>query len=294
MRKLLILFFLLCMSGLGNLNAQQKSDRLRPRWLTSSLPVANSASYIFLDASGIGNTLEEARQRSFLNLSTKLEHERGIKVNSSMKVNSQAIRQGGEREQKTYQSYQMECVEKGKELVMTTRIVDEYWERDSRGYTCYVLCGLHTVTDNKCAGGSYEDEIRLTTSYGAKGFFYSLIPGVGQLYKGSKLKGGLILGGTAACAGMIVVAENQRSTYIKKMREKPKFKEFYSDKAGNWENVRNGFIGAAAALYVYNLIDAAVAPGRRRVIVEQNQRVHVSFIPAWSIDGVGMSLVMNF
>lgn len=79
------------MSGLGNLNAQQKSDRLRPRWLTSSLPVANSASYIFLDASGIGNTLEEARQRSFLNLSTKLEHERGIKVNSSMKVNSQAI-----------------------------------------------------------------------------------------------------------------------------------------------------------------------------------------------------------
>lgn len=68
MRKLLILFFLLCMSGLGNLNAQQKSDRLRPRWLTSSLPVANSASYIFLDASGIGNTLEEARQRSFLNL----------------------------------------------------------------------------------------------------------------------------------------------------------------------------------------------------------------------------------
>lgn len=279
------------MSGLGNLNAQQKSDRLRPRWLTSSLPVAKSASYIFLDASGIGNTLEEARQRSFVNLSTKLEHERGIKVNSSMKVNSQAIRQGGEREQKTYQSYQMECVEKGKELVMTTRIVDEYWERDSRGYTCYVL---YTVTDNKCAGGSYEDEIRLTTSYGAKGFFYSLIPGVGQLYKGSKLKGGLILGGTAACAGMIVVAENQRSTYIKKMREKPKFKEFYSDKAGNWENVRNGFIGAAAALYVYNLIDAAVAPGRRRVIVEQNQRVHVSFIPAWSIDGVGMSLVMNF
>lgn len=291
MRKKLILLFLLCVHCFLAVNAQQKSDRLRPRWLTSSLPVSKSPSYIFIDASGIGNSLEEARQHSFINLSTKLEHERGIKVNSSVKVKSQAMRQNGERTQQTHQSYQMECTENGKEINMTTRVIDEYWERDGQGYVCYVL---YTVSDNNYTGGSYDDDITLTTSYGAKGFFYSLIPGVGQLYKGSKLKGGLILGGSAACAGMIVVAENQRSSYIKKMREKPNYKEFYNDKAGNWENMRNGFIGAVAALYVYNLIDAAVAPGRRRVIVKKKQYADFSMVPVWDTDHVGMALVMNF
>lgn len=291
MERKFILFLLLCSFCLGMARAQQKSDRLRPRWLTSSLPVAKSPSYIFLDASGTGSTLEEARQRSFVNLSTRLEHERGITINSSVKVNSTAVREIGKRTQQSRQTYQMECVENGKEIALTTRVIDEYWERDAQNYVCYVL---YTITDNNYAGGSYDDDIRLTTSYGAKGFLYSIIPGVGQLYKGSKLKGGLILGGTAACAGMIVVAENMRSSYVKKMTEKPKYKDFYNDKAGNWENVRNGFIGAAAALYIYNLIDAAVAPGRRQVVVKKKHQANLSLVPSCSPDYTGIALVMNF
>lgn len=291
MVRKIIVFLMLCTSCLLTVSAQQKSDRLRPRWLASSLPKNQSSSYIFMDASGTGSTLEEARQRSFVNLATKLEHERGIKVSSSVKVNSSSVREGGKRTQQTHQVYQMECIENGKEVSMNTRIIDEYWERDGRGYMYYVL---YTITDNNYAGGSYDDDIYLTTSYGAKGFFYSLIPGVGQLYKGSKLKGGLILGGTAACAGMIVVAENMRSSYIKKMTEKPQNKEFYNNEAGNWENVRNGFIGAAAALYVYNLIDAAIAPGRRRVVVKKKQGANFSFTPTGNADYVGMALVVNF
>ena len=127
-----------------------------------------------------------------------------------------------------------------------------------------------------------------------KVFFMSLIPGVGQLYKGSKLKGGLILGGTVACAGMIIASENMRSSYIKKMQEKPVHKAFYNDKADLWCNVRNGFIGATAALYVYNLIDAAVAPGRRRVIVKEGNSIYFSFFPSWNQNMTGLSLVMNF
>lgn len=291
MERKLIIFLMLCTCCLLTVSAQQKSDRLRPRWLTSSLPKSQSSSYVFMDASGTGSTLEEARQRSFVNLSTKLEHERGIKVSSSVKVNSNSVREGGKRSQQTRQVYQMECVENGKEISMNTRIIDEYWEQDARGYVCYIL---YTITDNNSAGGSYDDDIYLTTSYGAKGFFYSVIPGVGQLYKGSKLKGGLILGGTVACAGMIVVAENMRSSYVTKMTEKPQNKDFYNDKAGNWENVRNGFIGAAAALYVYNLIDAAVAPGRRHVVVKKRHGVNFSFVPTWDADCAGMALVVNF
>lgn len=291
MKRKFIILLMLCTCCLLTVSAQQKSDRLRPRWLTSSLPKNQSSSYIFMDASGTGKTLEEARQRSFVNLSTKLEHERGIKVSSSVKVNSNSVREGGKRTQQTHQVYQMECIENGKEISMNTRIIDEYWELDVRGYVHYVL---YTIADNNYAGGSYDDDIYLTTSYGAKGFFYSLIPGVGQLYKGSKLKGGIILGGTAACAGMIVVAENMRSSYVRKMSEKPQNKDFYNDKAGNWENVRNGLIGATAALYLYNLIDAAVAPGRRHVVVKKKHGANFSFAPTWNTDYVGMALVLNF
>ncbi|WP_456086389.1 hypothetical protein [Parabacteroides sp.] len=297
MRKNIFLFLFLFFCVNISIQSQQKSARLRPTWLTASLPTPKSFSYIFLDASGMGKTLEEARQHSFVNLSSRLEYEHGLRVNSVIKVESDATIESlattnnGTFEERIHETFQMECTENGKEINMTTRVIDEYWERDGQGYVCYVL---YTVSDNNYTGGSYDDDITLTTSYGAKGFFYSLIPGVGQLYKGSKLKGGLILGGSAACAGMIVVAENQRSSYIKKMREKPNYKEFYNDKAGNWENIRNGFIGAATVLYVYNLIDAAVAPGRRRVIVKKKQYVDFSMVPMWDTDHVGMALVMNF
>lgn len=272
--------------------AQIVSDKMRPRWITSSLPENISPSYTFISASGAGGSLEEARLRTFVNLTTKLEHERGIKVSSSVKVKSSSQRIGGRRSQQSSQTFQMECTEDGKNITLNTRVIDEYWEREKNGsYTCYIL---YTVADNNFSGGSYDDDIRLTTSYGAKGFFMSLIPGVGQLYKGSKLKGGLILGGTAACAGMIIASESMRSSYVKKMQEKPVHKAFYNDKADLWCNVRNGFIGAAAALYIYNLIDAAVAPGRRRVIVKKGKTVHFGFVPTWEKNMTGMSLVMKF
>lgn len=287
---LLILLFLCCCTL--EVIAQTASDKMKPRWITSTLPKNISPSYTFISASGTGISLEEARQRTFVNLTTKLEHERGIKVSSSVKVQSNSQRVNGRRNQQTNQTFQMECTEDGKNITLNTRVIDEYWERASNGsFTCYVL---YTVADKNYSGGSYDDDIRLTTSYGAKGFFMSLIPGVGQLYKGSKLKGGLILGGTVACAGMIIASENMRSSYIKKMQEKPVHKAFYNDKADLWCNVRNGFIGATAVLYVYNLIDAAVAPGRRRVIVKEGNSIYFSFFPSWNQNMTGLSLVMNF
>lgn len=272
--------------------AQTVSDKMKPRWITSILPKNISPSYTFINASGTGGSLEEARQRAFVNLTTKLEHERGIKVSSSVKVKSNSQRIGGRRSQQSSQIFQMECTEDGKNITLNTRVIDEYWEREKTGsYTCYIL---YTVADNNLSGGSYDDDIWLTTSYGAKGFFMSLIPGVGQLYKGSKLKGGLILSGTAACTGMIIASENMRSSYIKKMQEKTVYKAFYNDKVDTWCNVRNGFIGAVSALYIYNLIDAAVAPGRRRVIVKKGKTVHWGLVPTWEKNMTGMSLVMNF
>jgi len=44
-------------------------------------------------------------------------------------------------------------------------------------------------------------------------------------------------------------------------------KKSYINSASNLATGRNVCIGAAAALYVYGLIDAIVAPGARRVVI---------------------------
>ena len=43
-------------------------------------------------------------------------------------------------------------------------------------------------------------------------------------------------------------------------------KQLYANMS-NWAIGRNVCIGAAAALYAYNIVDAIVAPGARRVVV---------------------------
>ena len=91
--------------------------------------------------------------------------------------------------------------------------------------------------------------------------------------------------------GGIIAAENLRASYTKKMREQPKHLKTYNTKADNWENVRNVCIGGAAALYVYNLIDALVANGRKRSIT--HKQVRMALCPAVG-DCNGMTLAIRF
>ncbi len=268
--------------------AADRSDNLKPRWVTSALPTPKSSGYIFISSQGSGKTLEEARQMALVNLTSKLEHERGLVVSSHVKVEKKSERNSAPRKNS---EFTLEASEKGKQINLVCRVVDEYWERN---HGSYLVTELFTVNDTSRPGqGSYNDNIKLTTSYGAAPVFYSLIPGVGQFYKGSNLKGGLILGGSAVGAAAIIMTENQRAIYARKMKEHPQHIDFYRNKKANWELGRNIAIGATAALYVYNLIDAAVAPGRRRVVVSK-RNYDYSIVPFVYDEGLGVSLALNF
>ena len=286
--KTFIAIMLMSILGFTPIYSQHKSDNLRPKWLTSSLPSPKTSSYIFLDASGSGNTLEEARQNSLVNLSSRLEHERGIIIKSSIKASSNVTRENGIRNNNSSRTFRMECEENGKNIIMTTRCIDEYWEYKNDNYICYVL---YTVADNNFQGGSYDDDIYLTTAYGAKGMLYSFIPGVGQLHKGSKTKGLLIMASEIVAIGGIIYTENERASYESKMRSQPKFAKKYKTNVDNFETARNCCIGAAAAIYIYNLIDALVAPGARRVVVKQR---HLNIAPMAYQGYTGFSLTYNF
>ena len=263
----------------------RKSDPLKPKWLTQKLPQPKTPLYTLVRTIGEGSNLGEARQSCMKDLTDFLEHNRGITVSSTLSGQERI----SDDESDIQTQYSFEYKEDGKEYNIDSRKIDEYWSYKEGKYHCNIL---YAVADK--GGNTYCDQIDVTTRYGARGFLRSLIvPGWGQMYKGSYLKGGLILGGEVAFAAGIIAAENLRASYKKKMKEQPQFIKTYNTKADNWENIRNVCIGGAAALYLYNLIDAIVANGSKRVIIKK-RKANLSLEPVSSPFYNGLNMTCKF
>jgi len=291
--KTRILSLLCCVAVLmcchTTLYAKEKSDKLKPKWVTHALPESKSGTYFFVKSMGMGATLAGAKQQAFVSMAQMLEQERGLTVNTSVQVMEKITQNQYEHNAEYTQEIEMEVIEKGHQLKIVCRVIDQYWIYDDGKYEVHVL---YTVADKNRYGGSYDDKITLTSKYGAAGLL-SVIPSVGQFYKGSYVKGGLILGGEIIAAGGIILCENTRASYIKKMHEQPKYAAEYNSLADSWETGRNICIGVAAAIYVYNLIDALVTPGARRVKVEPS-RVTFAPVPYADNNSIGIGIAMKF
>ena len=103
-----------------------------------------------------------------------------------------------------------------------------------------------------------------------------------------------MLASEAVAVAGIILCDNQGASYNKKAIEQPKFAKQYSSKASNWETGRNICIGVAAGLWVYNIVDAAVAKGCRRVIVKRADGGGLSLAPFGHPQGAGLSLAYRF
>lgn len=272
-----------------NVFANSKSDKLRPQWVTRAVPESHSKTYIFVRAHGEGVSLAGARQMAFVNMAQKLEQERGLTVNTSVLVQEKLTQTQSQTNSSYQQEITMEVTEKGHRLQIVCREIDDYWEERNGKYSVDIL---YTVTDKNLHRGSYDDQITVTTKYGAAGFL-SIVPGVAQIYKGSVAKGSVILAGEVIAAGGIILCENTRASYIKKMYEQPKHAAQYNSMADSWETGRNVCIGAAAALYVYNLIDAFVVKGAKRVVVKRGN-VSMQAVPYADSRSFGMGFSLNF
>ena len=284
---------MICLTALlccqTNIIAKSKSDKLHPQWVTRAVPESHSGTYIFVRAHGEGASFAGARQMAFVNMAQKLEQERGLTVNTSVLSKEKFTQTQSNTNSSYQQEITMEVTENGHRLEIVCREIDDYWEEVDGKYSVEIL---YTVTDKNAYGGSYDDQIKVTTSYGAAGFF-SIVPSVAQFYKGSVVKGSLILAGEVAAAGGILLCENTRSLYVKKMHEQPKYAAEYNSLADTWETGRNICIGAAAAIYVYNLIDAFTAKGARRVVVKRG-RTSLQAAPYIDQRSFGMGLTYKF
>lgn len=122
----------------------------------------------------------------------------------------------------------------------------------------------------------------------------SFVPGLYQLKKNNKLGGSLIIVGEALGIGSAIVSHNMRGIYIKKMNNttNANLKKEYADRANACTIVRNVSIGAAAAVYVWNLVDAwsSIHKQKKNSLTKGT----VCLNPTITDQSVALSLSINF
>jgi hypothetical protein len=270
-----------------------KSEDQRPKWTKATPKPTNDSYEMFMIDASLAETLEGARMVSLKELAKKVTHKSVISDQQIYVVKSnQNGRDGIISDEKYNDTYEMTVRETTQDIHIIYKKIDEYWETiTEHGIKTTRLWTLYAVAKREVP---QFDNFYSTRYYGSSPAFMSIIPGVGQMYKGSTLKGICMLGGVAACGLGALFCENERSDYKNKMKEQPQFAQTYNTKANNYETARNICIGAAAAIWLYNIIDAAVAKGARRIVVSPNYGSYLSIHPVATPNSAGVSLTYNF
>lgn len=262
----------------------------KPKWI-SNTPKELNYTYKFVKVVADGASVESARNSAEDRLASDEQLKEGVAIYRNKKSHEDTYlsrTNKGALQENKLKHITVDLVYQGVEYNLQAYKVDEYIERISGGYRVYSLYQVATCED------PVFDRTYLSSSYGAGAAAMSIIPGLGQMYKGSYLKGGLMMAGTAAGVVSVLLCENQRADYKNKIKQQAQFAKDYNTKASNWETARNVAIGVTAAIYIYNLIDAAAAKGARRVIVKKANGNNLSFHPVATPYSAGAALTYNF
>lgn len=279
--------------------AANKSDAIPPTWIKNPPQGLNNTYSFKVVETDAGNDLSTARKHSQKELTRSVEREFNIKVSDVMESQSTTHYNNKKISYLGDETYTMRIESDDAAVNIYYERVDEYYRIESvGGNRVFKLYTLYAVARPSVALPNFDSFMK-TDKYGARGLWRSMIvPGWGQFYKGSKVKGGLLLGGTVACAAGIIFTESQSSDYATKATQTYNVDHIrtYLNKSNNYETARNICIGGAAAIYVYNLIDAIVAPGAKRVkIIKKSSFVNnVAFSPVATSDMNGFAATYKF
>lgn len=256
-----------------------------PKWVGNT-PQELNYTYKFVEIVSFGSDYNGARANALEKLAGDRLLTEGVQIyqNTVSTSEKDKIKTVGQPLQQTKHTHTtVKTVINGEPMELSALRVDEYVNVEYGGVR------LHTLFQVATCENPIFDNAYLTTKYGFSA--RALVPGWAQMYKGSTAKGLAIIATEVAAIGGVIFTENQRATYESKMRSQPNFARQYKTKVDNYETARNCCIGAAAAIYVYNLIDAIVAPGAKRVVVKPR---NLEFTPIASRDFGGLALSYNF
>ena len=269
----------------------------KPQWVSKGESSLNDRrtndTYFFKIIGSIGDDVQRLRQDNVKRLAEYIgtrNHIQGLSVTEMSNVN-----ENGRITSKT--DFNVAFKNEFSSDVFYASLVDEYWEevKTTFGSYEYQYYALYAVSADGTVQPSF-DRFEVTRSYGAAPAVMSIIPGVGQLYKGQKLMGCLMMGGAVLGTGAIILCENRRSYYQTRIIEQPKFARDWNEKSDDWTTGRNIAIGFTGAVMVWSIIDAAVAPGVTRIKITPSHSfaLHPSALPTFNGVGFGASLTYSF
>ena len=164
------------------------------------------------------------------------------------------------------------------------RLVDtkEIFDSDVRQNWDYTLYQLFAVS--KMNTEPVYDDFSVSEPCGAKSMAQSIIPGLGQWNKGQYDKAVEIWATEAASiCGAIYFFDRDRY-----------YKGFgWDSKAKSYRQMGYLAIGVAAGMYIYNLCDAYICKGAKKVTVKKNN-VSTAFAPFAMPEGAGVSMALRF
>jgi hypothetical protein len=209
-----------------------------------------------------------------------------VRGKSQKEVREEAARVIAERRNLTTGAVMLNTTPEASDgLIVSSKLEREYWEYDGAYFRGYFLFQTRKLR-------KYDfHSVNITESYPFSPRVF--VPGMAQIYKGSKVKGTLFIAGEAALIGGVVIAENLRASYISKINttHSAADKLTYNSNADSWQNIRNGLIAGAAALYVWNVVDGWAARGKTHIVIGDSR---LRIAPYATPQAGGVALTLNF
>ena len=234
-------------------------------WVAGYLP-DNSDKVRYKVAYGEGITYQQAREEATASLILELGWEHGITVESKTvdeikhSINNNESNFSQKRNTTTY-------IEQDGYTASITKI-DEYSELDKKNTETikYKVWQLYAIN---CPWAS-QINLKYSTKYGfgTAGWRSIIIPGWGQFYKKQYIKGSLFLVTELAGISTSMYFHSRYNSNLKHSFETPilDLQIEYTKRANKQKLYRNISIGACAAVWVLNVLDAVLLEGRPRYI----------------------------
>lgn len=234
-------------------------------WVVGRLP-NNSDEVRYKVAYGEGSTYQQAREEATGSLISELGWEHGITVTS--KTIDEVKHSINNNDSKFSQDRKTTTVIEQDGYTASITKVDEYSELDKNSSSSikYKVWQLYVID---CPWAS-QINLQYSTQYGfsTAGWRSLIIPGWGQFYKKQYVKGVAFLGGELVGIATSMYFQNRYNYNTKRSMETPilDLQIAYTNRAHKQQLYRNISIGACAAVWVLNVLDATLLEGRPRYI----------------------------
>lgn len=263
MKHSIALFFCLlfsCLSVMG-----QQSSKERPSWVDGFREEYQN-SYL-KSFSAVGSTMEDARRLALQEVADERSRATG-------------------RQYSIRESNGVVTMSSSDELTVAAQVVDEWHEVLPNG-----ACRVDLLVQTKKNPMYTYEPVSVTRKYPFSARVF--VPGMAQLHKGSTAKGIAFIAAEVVALGGVVAFEGLRSSYKSKINttHNGQARQNYINKANNMQNLRNGFIAGALAVYAWNVVDGIVAKGKKHVEVGH---VAMRFAPFATPEAGGVAMNVQF